>query len=249
MAKRFIWWGGTRERNSDGTIRTKGVNENSAFKFGAFNIRNSYQSFGDEIILQRIDTARHIVDELNSQSTNSMKSLDIVSHGTPVSLNFSKIENENCGFYVGSIGKFIISRYYSWDQEDEYKFTVDSRSVADINYNIFTDNARIQLHGCLTASAWFATTNGERVFPVLIDNIVEEMSELLFKANKKNAVVIGHATKGNPNINDSNTTLIQQDYRHGHRVVYHNGNVLFETMEKGYLNQDIISKHLSRSSR
>ena len=82
-----------------------------------------------------------------------------------------------------------------------------------------------------------------------MDNIVEEMSELLFKANKKNGVVIGHATKGNPNINGSRTTIKQQDYRHGHRVVYYNGNILFETREKGYLKQDVISNNLSRTAR
>ncbi len=82
-----------------------------------------------------------------------------------------------------------------------------------------------------------------------MDNIVEEISELLFGAGKKNAVVIGHATKGNPNINGSRTTIREQDYRHGHRVVYHNGSILFETREKGYLQPELITNHLTRKTR
>jgi len=68
------------------------------------------------------------------------------------------------------------------------------------------------------------------------------MSEQLYSAGKKNSTVIGHSTRGNPNISGSKTTLRAQDYRHGHRVVYYNnGNVLFETNQKGYLTDTLIN--------
>lgn len=238
--KRLIYYGGARETHPDGLLRREGVNDNSAFQFAAKNIAKSYVSFRDSVVLQKIENARKIVQEINSQNSNSIKSLDILSHGSPLSLNFSKKSYENCGFYVGRIGKVAIARYYSNDQ-GEYKFTVDAQNVSDIDFNKFTDDARIQLHGCLTASDWFRAPNGVKIFPILVDNIAEEMSEQLYSAGKKKSTVIGHSTRGNPNISGGNTTLNAQDYRHGHRVVYNNGNVLFETNQKGYLTDTLIN--------
>ena len=59
-----------------------------------------------------------------------------------------------------------------------------------------------------------------------------------------NAVVIGHATKANPNINGDSTKNSEQDYRSGTRVVYHNGEVLFTTQKKGRITAAEINKHL-----
>ena len=56
--------------------------------------------------------------------------------------------------------------------------------------------------------------------PILVDNIVEQMSDELNSANKTQALTIGHTTRGNPLIHGNTTTLIQQDYRHGERKIY-----------------------------
>lgn len=243
--KRLIYFGGARETNSDGSMRRIGVNDNSAFKFAAQNVSKSYLGFNDQIILKKIDSARKITQEINSQNSNSIRSLDILSHGSPLSLNFSKNSYESCGFYVGWLGKQAIIRYYS-DDEGVYKFTVDAQSVSDIDFSKFTEDARIQLHGCLTASDWFRTANGAKVFPVLVDNIAEELSEQLYAAGKKKSFVIGHSTRGNPNINGNVTSIDSQDYRHGHRVVYNNGNVLFKTTQTGHLKDAMINSKFSQ---
>ncbi len=42
MKKRYIFYGGTRERNQDGTVRKIGVADNGAFYHSAINVRNDY---------------------------------------------------------------------------------------------------------------------------------------------------------------------------------------------------------------
>jgi len=49
--------------------------------------------------------------------------------------------------------------------------------------------------------------------------------------------VIGHADKANPNIKGGGEKLSEQDYRHGRRVVFHNGKVTRATNQKGYTNE------------
>lgn len=67
----------------------------------------------------------------------------------------------------------------------------------------------------------------------IIDKFVEELSELLYDAEKNNSVVIGHITKANPLINgDGKTTIAQQDYRHGGRNIYNNGDKLSTSYTK-----------------
>lgn len=243
MAIRVIYYGGAREKNKDGSSRRIGINDNSAFKFAALNIKESYQKFNDTVILKKITTAREIVTFLNSQSNSSIASLDILSHGSPLSLNFSLNSYEACGFYSSWIGKKAIESYYS-DDEGDFTFTHQAQSVSDIPWSRFKDSARVQLHGCLTASDWFRSPNGKKLFPTVVDNIVQQMSDELDSAGKKNAIVIGHTTRGNPLINGSATTLLQQDYRHGERKIYNNGDLVLTTKERGYLSNELLQQKI-----
>ncbi|ABC32268.1 hypothetical protein HCH_05610 [Hahella chejuensis KCTC 2396] len=222
--------------NADGSARTIGINDNSAFKFAALNVEKTYQKFGDSVILKKITTAQDIVNFISSLQTSSIASLDILCHGSPLTLNFSLKPYEACGFYASWLGKKAIESYYS-DDDGSYSFTSQARSVSDINWSKFTDNARVQLHGCLTASDWFRAPNGKKIFPILVDNIVEQISDELQSAGKSKALVIGHTTRGNPLINGKNTTLLQQDYRHGERKIYSNGKLVLTTKQKGYLDE------------
>lgn len=241
MPTRIIYYGGARERNANGSARTAGVNDNSAFKYAALNIEKSYQKFGDQIVIKKISTAQDIVAYISSLQNSSIASLDIVCHGSPLSLNFSNKPYEACGFYASWLGKKAIESYFS-DDDGDYVFTAQAHSVSDINWKKFTDNARVQLHGCLTASDWFRTHDGKKVFPTLVDNIVKQMSDELQSAGKKNALVIGHTTRGNPLINGNSTTLAQQDYRHGERKVYRNGKLVLTTTQTGFLTNDYLSR-------
>ncbi len=243
MSARIIYYGGAREKNTDGTVRIIGVNDNSAFKYAALNIEKSYQKFGDQIVIKKITSAQEIVAYISSFNSSSISSLDIICHGSPLSLNFSSKPYEACGFYASWLGKKAIESYYS-DDDGSYGFTSQARAISDVNWNKFTDNARVQLHGCLTASDWFRTQDGKKVFPVLVDNIVEQISDELKSAGKNNALAIGHATRGNPLINGKNTTLAQQDYRHGERKIYRNGKLALTTNQKGFLTNEYLGRAL-----
>ncbi|MET0356155.1 MAG: hypothetical protein ABW044_05215 [Cellvibrio sp.] len=170
-----------------------------------------------------------MVAKLNSNLPNSVASLDIFCHGTPYSLNFSIKENENCGLVTGWLAKQGLSAYYSsWD-DGVYSFSVDSKYVSDINFGVFTFDARIQIHGCNTAKGAMPG-----------NTLVEEFSEQLYRAGKKKSYVIGHTDKSNPNINGPKTTIKEQDYRHGERAIYSNGKLLEITSKKGIITHEYI---------
>lgn len=228
---RFLFHGGTREKNSDGTVRQVGVAHNGAFYWGAQNVAKDYKT-GDKKLI-KITTAAAMVRIINGSNESSVASLDIFCHGTPYSLNYSVKENENCGLVTGWLAKQGIRAYYSSWEDGIYDFSSDSRYVSDINFKVFTNDARIQIHGCNTARG---TMPG--------NTLVEEISEQIYKAGKTKAYVIGHTDKSNPNINGKSTTIKQQDYRHGERSIYVNGKLLKTTKQKGLIThkeiQDLI---------
>lgn len=224
---RFLFHGGTREMNTDGSIRNIGIAHNGAFYFAAQNVKNDYKG-GDKRSI-KITTAADMVRQINRCAAGSLASLDVFCHGTPYSLNFSVKENENCGLVTGWIAKQSLSFYYSsWD-DGVYKFSSDNRYISDIDFKVFTNDARIQIHGCNTARGSMPG-----------NTLVEEFSEQIYKAGKTKAYVIGHTDKSNPNINGPQTTIQQQDYRHGERSVYHNGRLIKKTTKKGIISHDEI---------
>ena len=223
MGIRYIFHGGTRDRNADGSIRQLGIAHNSAFAAAARNVQKDY-SGNDSIKVLKITTAADLVRQVNQNQPGTVKSLDILSHGTPYSLNFSVKENENCGLVTGLLAKGLLKVYYSsWD-DGIYSFSSQSRYISDINFDVFTSDARIQIHGCNTARG-----------SIPGDTLTEAFSKELFAAGKVQGYVIGHTTKSNPNINGSSTTIAGQDYRHGRRAIVHNGATLKETLQKGLL--------------
>ncbi len=174
-----------------------------------------------------------MVRMINGNKENSVSSLDIFCHGTPYSLNFSVKENENCGLVTGFVAKGMLSIYYSSWEDGVYSFSADSRYVTDINFNVFSSDARIQIHGCNTARG---TMPG--------DTLVESIPKELYSAGKERSYVIGHTDKSNPNINGSNTSIKQQDYRHGERSIYSNGKLLEKTNHTGLITHEYAQKLL-----
>lgn len=228
---RFLFHGGTREKNPDGSVRKVGIAHNSAFYFSAKNVVKDYKD-GEKCIM-KITTAADMLRRLNACSPKSVASLDVFSHGTPYSLNFSIKENENCGLVTGWMAKQGLRVYYSTWDDGIYNFSSESRYVSDIDFKVFTDDARIQIHGCNTARGSMPG-----------NTLVEEISEQIYKAGRKKAYIIGHTDKSNPNINGPNTTIKQQDYRHGERSIYHNGGLLKKTRKKGVIAHDEIQDHI-----
>jgi len=211
-------------KNSDGSTRQKGIAHNSAFYLAAKNVANDYKSQGDTVTLIKISTATAMINEINSNAESSIKSLDILCHGTPYSLNFSVKENENCGLITGSIAKAMLKVYYSSWEDGIYDFSARSQFVNDIDFSKFSSDARVQIHGCNTAKG---TMFG--------DTLTEAFSKELSSAGKSQAYVIGHMKKSNPLINGSKTTIQAQDYRHGKRAIIFDGDIIKETNQKGLI--------------
>lgn len=237
MSYRYIYFGGTREKNADGSIRQIGVAHNSAFQLAAENVKRDYEGFSETVVLKKITTAAEMLNEINYLKAGNLKSLDILSHGTPYSLNFSLKENENSGLVTSFMAKMVLKAYYSdfFDWEI-YNFGLFSRYVDDINFNIFAKDARVQIHGCNTARGDMPG-----------NTFAEAISEGLWNAGKKDAYVIAHTDKSNPNINGRETTITEQDYRHGNRAIIRNGKVVYDSNEKGYLDHKKILMRLSSS--
>lgn len=233
MDYRYIFHGGTRERNSDGSIRQVGVAHNSAFLMAAKNVAKDYGNLPEKIKMYKITTAADMLTKINSLPKKSLISLDILSHGTPYSLNFSTKGNENSGLVTGFMAKMLLKFYYSEFFDGEiYNFSIFSRYVSDIDFEVFASGARVQIHGCNTANGALPG-----------NTLAEAISIGLWDANKKSAYVIAHTTKSNPNIKGAKTTIIGQDYRHGKRAIIRDGEIVYTTNKKGYLaHDDILNK-------
>lgn len=231
---RLIFYGGARETNNDGSSNKVGIAHNSAFEFASKNVAKDYSDFSTYGSKTKITTGKALVEKINNQAESSIHTLDIISHGTAFSLNFSLKKNENCGIYTTWWAKKGIEAKYTFSDGEFYTFTDEARRLDDIDYKKFSDDARIELHGCETADD----------YGLPLDSFVKTMSLLLYEANKKHGVVIGHLTKANPNINGSTTTYDEQDYRHGKRTIFHNGEELFNTSVEGAINYSEIHKHL-----
>lgn len=224
---RLLFYGGAR--NSA---------HNSAFYYAAKNVMTDYKNDG-LIICKSVDTAKKIVDTINEQADGIIQSLDIFSHGGPGGLFFIKgasihgnITEEdvkknklNSSLYVGNLVKIL----YGSNKSD------DSRIVQKIKFSRFTKNAKIEMHGCQTCYDM-----------IVLDNMCEELSELLYKAGKTESVVIGHVDKANPNINADKTSDQQQDYRHGKRHIFNNGKIIWTTSKKGRITASEINAALGK---
>jgi hypothetical protein len=229
----------------------KSSSDNSAFYFAMLNVVKDYEN--DGLILKDFaKTGKYIVGYINLLKENTIQSIDIFTHGSQYALYMvrnketkesgstrtdlvkDKIESNN--LYTSKSVRATQS-WFNGDQEDV---------INSINFSVFTESSKIEIHGCNTAGSTYAA-----------DNLVINLSEMLYSADKKRAVVIGHDTKANPLINgapvfDKNkkqtggTTVDQQDYRHGSRIVYHNGKVLFSTKIKGRIKGNVIKHYLNK---
>ncbi|MCP4117129.1 MAG: hypothetical protein GY737_17385 [Desulfobacteraceae bacterium] len=121
---------------------------------------------------------------------------------------------------------------------NQASFSNDARYVSDINLAVFTEDARIQIHGCNTARG-----------NIPGDTLAESFSKELYKTGKKRSYVIGHTEKSNPNIRDKQTTIAQQDYRHGKRAIIHNASIIKNTLKKGFIAHEEILELLPEETK
>ena len=199
--KRLMFYGGAKQQS-----------HNNTFKNAANAVNKDYgetKAKAEDIIA--IETAETIVDKINSEKPNSIQSIDIFSHGGRDALYFKDDDMFGSDNLYKNQKKESDHANYWWN---------DSKHLGDIDYNVFTDDAIIEFHGCTVGS-----------YDEGLDApFAEVMSTHLTKAGKSKAVTIGHGTKANP---DQHKTLKGDDYRHGLRRVFYKGSELFTTKLEG----------------
>jgi hypothetical protein len=213
---RLILWGGAA-----------GPGDNSAFEFAARNVVKDYKA-NDKgnftIVEQRILVAKDIISHINRQDDGTIRSIDIFTHGGPQALYLTTASPE-----TNKLLRYVLhnsSLYRSRARMIFYAagFTAGSALIKEINFTKFTENAKIELHGCKTADVETDT-----------DNIVSDLSKRLYEAGKTASIAIGHADKANPNINGGGEKYEEQDYRHGQRLIFLNGKIVKVTKQKGHI--------------
>ena len=219
---RLIFWGGAMKEG-----------DNGAFNAASKNVAKDYGGVPKENIT-KITTAKQIVTKINAQKDNSIQSVDIFTHGGTNALYV----NNGDGTYTGNTSLYRSSWAQLLKSGGGTLISGGSAVLDDIDFNKFTNNAKVEFHGCQTADGKSED-----------DNIAADFSKRLFNAGKKNAVVIGHRTPANPRINGDETTDEEQDYRHGQRAVYHNGTILFVTTEKGRISGKVINSYLKAKEK
>jgi hypothetical protein len=241
MGRRFIFYGGARERNNNGSLRQEGTGANRTFECAARQVAASYPGFRDNGRMIRLSTAADMVNVINEQAEGSILSMDVLSHGSPWTLNFSREDNVNCGFYGNeSIRTFTNDVVALQSGGDVNPFGTGAASITDISFANFVNDARIEFRGCNAANT--DDPHFRRIRHLgrhLI--LAKAISEHLNAASRTRSYVIGHATGSTPNIPGRTGC----DYRHGRRVIYHNGRVLYETRDRGHIPHEAVQRRMS----
>lgn len=225
------------------------VGDNSAFKAAVNNVNKDY---GNSARVYFAASAKFIIDKINSQKDGSIKSLDIFTHGSPSGLYMVRNKKTQATGEHKSISEDEgeANNLYSSNTIAEFNTTFSSNGslygvINSIDMSKFKKNAIIEIHGCRSADGFYWSDNDWHGG----DNMATNLSEALYAAGKKRAVVIGHSTKANPLIKGEKTTVKQQDYRHGSRAVYHHGEILFTTKVKRRISQKVINKYLDKKEK
>jgi len=231
--KRLLLYGGARKSE-----------HNNTFKAAAEVVKKDYGNDGEIILIKIEGGGQFVVNKINSYSDNSIQSIDFFTHGNDRSLLFKFDDSKNYQeLYINDTEEQEQGITF-WDRlgsligigldPDENKNGAD---ISEINYNVFTNSAKIEFHGCNTASEPKQEEKIELEKKKIPINFASEFSKRLYNAGKERAVVIGHITKANPN-------GIKNDYRHGTRRVYHNGKELFLYRKEGRILGSEIKEHL-----
>ncbi len=213
------------------------ASDNSAFKFASKNVVTDYKNDLPVKNYFILNGANTIVSILETQLENSVQSLDLFCHGDPNAVYFvigasldKNVENKNRDRIASNIykSKFKASIRGVFDPEKKLK---NQCAISNLKLNAFTNESKIEIHGC-------STGKGDGCF-------ASELSKQLFDAGKTSSVVVGHASKANPNIGGT-TSVTKQDYRHGTRIIYHNGKAIKTVTSSGRIGSNIIRSALGK---
>jgi len=215
--------------------------ENSSFKFAAYNVENDYKkdsAIRQEIKLIFFDNARQIIDTINSQA-RLIKSVDFFSHSQRDRIG--SIIKKGSSVYRTSL--FESREALNEATLNDHSFAPSQKMgcIDEIRFTKFSYDAVCEIHGC---KAGLGSDS-------LSENICIKISSCFQKAGKQLAVVIGHGTRANPRINGDNglTSPLQQDYRHGLRVLYYMEKPILTTKIKGRIPDDVIFDAIANSGK
>jgi hypothetical protein len=206
--------------------------ENSSFKFAAFNVKNDYKkdlAIRQEIKIIYFDNARQVIDTINSQS-HLIKSVDFFSHSQRDRIG--SIIKKGRAVYRTSLFESRGALEAARMKDHSFVPSKKMGTIEEIRFAKFSYDAVWEIHGCKAGV-------GSDSLP---ENICINVSSRLLQAGKQLAVVIGHGTRANPRINGDNglTSPVQQDYRHGLRVLYYMGRPILMTKIRGRIPDDVL---------
>ena len=222
---RLIFWGGAKRKS-----------DNSAFNIAAKNVAKDYS--GDDVSINKAYSAKKIISIINNQK-KLIQSIDFLTHGSQYALYIVRVEDDTDNSYLNKdINEDVEANnlYASKTVKSSQSWFAgsDEGVINDIDFSKFTNNAKIEIHGCKSGADTY-----------MVDNIAINLSENLYDADKLKSVVIAHLTKANPNINgEGKTKISEQDYRHGNRIIYNNGKKLFTTTSQGRITASDINDFL-----
>lgn len=215
----------------------KKASDNSAFKFASKNVAADYKNDLPVKNYFILNGAKTVVSVLETQLENSVQSLDLFCHGDPDGVYFiigasldKNVENTIENQLASNVYVSKFQAVYKGFDRKENKMK-NQYAVSDLKLSVFTNESKVEIHGCNTGK-------GDDCF-------ASELSKQLFKAGKTSSVVVGHASKANPNI-DGTTSVTKQDYRHGTRIIYHNGKAIKTVTSSGRISANVIRSALGK---
>lgn len=217
----------------------RSLGDNGAFFNAANNVVKDYKNDLPVKSYFMSKGIKQLIDAINIQAENSVQSLDIFCHGSEVglytvigaslerSLTEKNVDAQNLesNLYIN-----IMTKANRWRPFGSNNWT-NSYTLSDINFKAFTNESKIEIHGCHTA------LDGDS------DTLCALLSIALFKVGKKRSIVIGHSDYANPN-RGGTKEIAKQDYRHEERVIYNNGKVIAKTRIEGRISSSFIKKAL-----
>ncbi|WP_288497334.1 hypothetical protein [uncultured Acinetobacter sp.] len=217
----------------------KSLGDNGAFFHASKNVIADYKNDLPVKSYFISKGMKQFVDLINTQPENSIQSLDTFGHGSDLGLYAvigASLKRTLTKEEVTS-NNLASNLYRNWNtKRKQWRLFGDSNwqnlfDISDINFKVFTNESKIEIHGCNTAF------DGE------LDTLSSLISLALFKAGKKRSVVIGHADFSSPN-RGGTKDITKQDYRHETRIIYNNGKVIAKTRREGRLSAEFIKKAL-----
>lgn len=182
-----------------------------------------------------VKSGSQIASFINAQPENSIASLDFFGHSGQKGIYFDESKSSDGivknNLYMNSDAKETAESEDAASPTNQNSVTLDA-----IDPTKFTDDARIELHGCETAG------NDPDNYEASENLLAAAISKKLYDAGKCNAVVIGHVGKAGPAFPGDESGTQYPDYRQNFRRVYWNGHMIYQTNAVGDISDETIEE-------